>query len=474
LILNIEEELNTDNIKPKQGEVCLIRTGQDGTTYKLLLTKKQQSFTNWTFPYKYRYWQGGFGAKKSTTICAAAIELCMRFPKNRWILARKTFEDVKNTTMDAFKDICPTAIIVGYNKRDGIHTFVNGSEVHWTGCEDWEKFKSWNIGGFGLDEASQVSEKAFDVLVSRVGRVSGVPSQACFGLLASNPPNADHWLHRRFVEDNNPLFMMMKSSSRENRQWLPPGYVENLERTYSYDPSLVEVLIDGEFGFTMGGQRVFPEFNANTHVRRCNYVPGKPIYRTWDFGFHHPAVLYSQIDEDGRIRHLNENMGKHLYFPLYRDQVIQQSNILYQESNFIDYCDDSGNNKAGNAEKTYIEWLREVGITPRHKRIVFEQARDIVAQKLCTYMSDEPMLVVDPACQVLIEGMKGGFRFPEAKGDRGTADYPLQDGYYEHLCDCNLILHANLYNANTVQKPFQQPRYARSYGNYVGGHIPYG
>ena len=437
---------------------------------RIQLEPKQKEFCDWDKPWRFRYWQGGFGAMKSTTIMVAVIELCWLFPKNRWLVARKNFTDLEKSTIQTFFNICPKESIKSYNKASHECVFVNDSQIYFTGAEDYHKFRSMEIGGFAIDEASETEKNMFYLLVSRIGRLPHVPPEWNYGLLASNPPNADHWLHELFVEGKEENeFKHWESSARENKPLLKknPNYVKDLEKIYGHDPQLVDVYIDGKFGFALGGRRVHPEFNPRLHIENVNYVPGKVVYRTWDFGRIHPAVLWSQSDYDGRIIHLNEDMGRDIHFPRYRDHIIERSNFLYPESDFMDFCDDSGNNKTGDAEKSYVEWLREKGIRPRHKRLVFEKARDIIAQKLTTLIDGKPSLLISPRCNTLIEGMKGGFRYPETKDGKAEREYPLQDGYYEHLCDCNLMLNFNMFSYGFKSKQFKQPNYGLTYGNRV-------
>jgi hypothetical protein len=73
--------------------------------------------------------------------------------------------------------------------------------------------------------------------------------------------------------------------------------------------------------------------------------------------------------------------------------------------------------------------------------------------------------LINNACQILLEGYKGGFRFPEVHEGKAEKEYPLQDGYYEHLNDCDLILNANLHMGSGRKKPFKQPNMGRTYGS---------
>jgi len=378
----------------------------------LKLKPKQLEFCDWSQPWRFRYWQGGFGASKSTTGCAGVIELSIAFPKNRWLIGRKNFTDLKDSTMKTFFQTCPREAILNYNKAEHRVTLAHHSEIMFEGCEDWEKFKSFELGGFFLDEANQIEENCFLLLTSRIGRLPGIPDNMCFGLLASNPPTTDHWLHGYFVKSDDELFKQFYSSTRENRENLPKDYIENLERIYSHDPQMVEVFIEGKYGFAMGSKRVYPEFNPQIHVGHYQPNEGKPVFRTWDFGYNHPAVLWSQFDTNDRLIHLYEDLGRNVIISRYRDHIIQRTNILFPwNPHIMDYCGWEGTHKSDTDEQTAIEYLYAKGIRPKHKKFSFTQARDVVGERMTRLIDGKPALLVNAGCPILIEGYKGGFRF---------------------------------------------------------------
>ena len=47
-----------------------------------------------------------------------------------------------------------------------------------------------------------------------------------------------------------------------------------------------------------------------------------------------------------------------------------------------------------------------------------------------------PTLLVDPSCPILIEGLAGGFHYPELKEGQSFSpmrDTPFKDGWFEHI-----------------------------------------
>src|SRR5574343_315417 len=54
---------------------------------------------------RFNWYVGGFGSGKSTVGCIAAIELSMMSPRNRGLIARSKFVDLKATTMQTMKEL---------------------------------------------------------------------------------------------------------------------------------------------------------------------------------------------------------------------------------------------------------------------------------------------------------------------------------------------------------------------------------
>ena len=175
--------------------------------------------------------------------------------------------------------------------------------------------------------------------------------------------------------------------------------------------------------------------------------------------------MWSQFDNNDRLIHLYEDLGKDIIISRYRDLIINRTNTLFPwNPQVIDYCDWAGTQQSDKEERTSIEFLWEKGIRPRYNKFSFTQARDSVGERMTRLIEGKPSLLVNNACQILIEGYKGGFRFPQTQDGKAEKEYPLQDGYYEHLNDCDLILNANLSFTGIRKSYIKQPNVSRSYG----------
>jgi sporulation protein YlmC with PRC-barrel domain len=167
-------------------------------------------------------------------------------------------------------------------------------------------------------------------------------------------------------------------------------------------------------------------------------ICGVQVKRTWDFGFHRPAVLYSQVNEKGQWFVLREILGKDEHLDVFANRVIPLSNQWFPNAQFEDYCDVAGTQKNDRSDLTSVDILRRKGINPRFRRFDIDRTIDIVQRKLTSLIDGKPVLLVDKRyCPVLIDGFRGGYYYEKPKDGRDMAKAkPCKDGYYEHLMDC--------------------------------------
>lgn len=190
------------------------------------------------------------------------------------------------------------------------------------------------------------------------------------------------------------------------------------------------------------GKRFYPEFKRD-YIRELIPDLSKPIYRAWDFGFHHPAVLWAQIDweniVDGcaRIYILHELMGEDISLERFaKDQVLPVyaglRDIYDKPIHFIDCCDAAGTQRNDKSEKTSIEILNVLGINPRWQRIGIKPGTDMVRRII-----KAEQLYVDIICENMVEGFMGGYIFPEMRPGltKELSELPEAGNFFGHLMD---------------------------------------
>ena len=143
---------------------------------------------------------------------------CMQFEGIRAGIGRKTLKSLKESTWNTLITLLKTWGLkedVNYriNNLEGVMTFWNGSTISMIEMADipsdpnFERFGSSEYTVIGVDEASQVSQKAVDVLFSRIRWKVHETFMVPRMLLTTNP--AINWIRGRFVQDDegNPAIL---------------------------------------------------------------------------------------------------------------------------------------------------------------------------------------------------------------------------------------------------------------------------
>ena len=106
---------------------------------------------------KFRLYGGSVRSGKSIAICMEAVKQSLKYYKNRGLIARKTFQDLRKTTMETFLRFVPPELIKNHNKAEAKITFHNDSEIQFSDLEDPNKIKSMDLGWFAVDECSDIT-----------------------------------------------------------------------------------------------------------------------------------------------------------------------------------------------------------------------------------------------------------------------------------------------------------------------------
>ena len=419
---------------------------------------------------KYRCYLGGLGAGKTRAGSEEAKLLLLENPGIVLLVARQTYPELRDTTMRTFFDTLPQELIKSWNKAENHLVLVNGSEVLFRSLDDPMKLKSLEIGGFWIDEASEVSEDIFLTLQGRLRQRKEGVKRIC-GYLTTNPPNVGHWIQKYFIDIGLPTYDLIKATTYENGVNLPDGYIEDLEK--NYPSSWIKKYLYGEFGFTSAGKPVYPMFMESLHVRDLsNYwrkrdgsgrLPQLMIYRGTDFGFNFPATVFTAVDSKGRWLWLYEFMGKEITVNVLAEKIHFISNNEFPNSQFMDYCDPAGNQVSDKSEKTSIDILRANRIFPICRFSTPLQRSETIARLLTKTVDGLPALMIDKNCKICIDAMSGGYHFKKpVNNEKFQQDIIEKDGFYEHIMDAVGYIAANLFAPAIGQ---ERPR-ARKIGNW--------
>lgn len=188
------------------------------------------------------------------------------------------------------------------------------------------------------------------------------------------------------------------------------------------------------------GKRFYNEFDYEFHSKELKYNPNLEMLRGWDFGYHHPAVIWAQIDLTDRLLIFREEQGQDEALINFAKRITSISKKEFPGCKFKDFADPAGKLTSDKSERTSVEILNSLGIRPHMKKTTRDLGFNIVRNLLLkTHTNSDgkvvPKFLVDKRCTILIEGFMGGYHYPEEKDGKAEKDEPDGGGFYEHSQD---------------------------------------
>ncbi|MBR4589957.1 MAG: phage terminase large subunit [Bacteroidaceae bacterium] len=260
------------------------------------------------------------------------ISSCIRFEDIRAVIARKTLKSLKESTFNTVKKICKDWGLIQdenykINNLDGTLTFWNGSviilkEMVFKPTDpQYERFGSSEYTIAFVDEVSEISEKAIEVLFSRLRWRTDETFKTAKMLMSTNPCLT--WVRSRFVQDDdgNPVVC------RQNERYVPFSVWDNPDSKFvaTYvaalnkisDPLTRARLLYGEWNYVESNKMAaYWNFDGKTHLvmnlYEQKYDPLMPLIVSWDFNVApYMSALEIQINyTEKEIYVLKELVGK--------------------------------------------------------------------------------------------------------------------------------------------------------------------
>lgn len=395
----------------------------------------------------------GYGAGKTKAGARKAVRLALENAGRDGLIVAPTWGLLQKVTLRSFFDkeaplagACPAQFVEEIFEGQRYILLKNGSRIYFGSADRPGSLEGTNLAWWWLDEGRLVKRAAWNVLV---GRLRDVHAPKVQGIITSTPSAG--WLQEEFGSQK-PDREAVHFSTRENAANLPPGTIEDLERTYSAREA--RVLIEGEFGLLVGA--VYEEFERKTHLVDWAYNPRFRTLEAWDFGFRWPAVLFVQYLPAGTPipgRGAAPAGGAYVVFDeIMRDNVTTE--VLAMEAKLrgykVDriYCDPAGDGTQSAVGLTDVSVLKDTRCSngqpairwttePRFRHIPYGvnllrgllrntrgEIRLFVARSL-----DKPK-----DRRGIVKSLEG-YAYPEAKDGRPQGDEPLKDGVFDHCGD---------------------------------------
>ena len=241
---------------------------------------------------------GGFGAGKTYVCAMKALALAAANPGLPGLLLAPTQRMAEEVTGEILLELLAKYQVPHeYRVSTAKVTFPWGSQIRLRSADRPGRIKGLNLAWAGLDEAAQMKEAAWQILLSRVRHPLARQRQ----IFITTTPEGFNWVYWRFIEAPMAESQVFFAPTRENI-FLDPQYMRRLEEIYP--PLLAQQYLEGQFVNATSG-RVYPAFDRRLHLRLLKYDPDLPLCLAADFNVN-PMVWLIIQHEGGRIFVLDE------------------------------------------------------------------------------------------------------------------------------------------------------------------------
>jgi hypothetical protein len=194
-----------------------------------------------------------------------------------------------------------------------------------------------------------------------------------------------------------------------------------------------------EISFEAAEDRVYPEFQQRIHVLLEPYrvQPGLPVYRSVDFGFYHPVLLYFQKTPDDRVVIFDEWIGERATLAdlLAAIRSKDAAHGLCEKEVEWTSCDPAGHSP-GESGVSAIERLKQAGIKVKAQVSKIEEGADLVREML-RERDGLPGLMISPLAARTIDDFHA-YRLKE------DGSGPDKDNVHDHTMDAVRYFVVNL------------------------------
>lgn len=280
----------------------------------LELLPKQEKFTfhvQYNPKAKFVWYVWWFWSWKTFIGSYNSILLAIRYPKNRWLIARKTLVDCKNTTQKTFFEVLEGEFNMHewehyrFDRHEQRLYFFDeegkdSSEIIFSWLDEIAKLKSLELWFFWIDEVDEVDQEIFTLLAKWRLRLKWIPRRVWF--ITSNS-EGKNWTYKIFVkwvwlpEDARSRYFMLRASSLENK-FLPEEYIREL---LTLEGTLYVRYV--EWWFNAFEWQIYDDFDQAIHVIKPFEIPPDRQTVYWlDHGNFNPtAILEAHCNYDWEI-----------------------------------------------------------------------------------------------------------------------------------------------------------------------------
>lgn len=161
---------------------------------------------------RYRLNIGGYGSGKTTASCAEVAKHVLERGRSKMLITAVSLKQVRDAVLPELVKFLPPWFVKKYTSHPTPHYILtNGSEILVYASDNPDNFKSLNLTGFYIEEASGVRYEIFDQLMTRLRSDAGIIRDGdgneidyrFMGILSTNPE--DGWVKDEFLLKSSKL-----------------------------------------------------------------------------------------------------------------------------------------------------------------------------------------------------------------------------------------------------------------------------
>jgi hypothetical protein len=383
--------------------------------------------------------------------------------RSKWLVIRNTFPQLVKTTVPTWQSWFPqtkmhsSAPISGV--WEGQHPSGDGTKVEIVlefyaldSEEAARGLKSYEVSGVWVNEACFLPWRYISKAYERTGRYPKADDLAngqkfrykSFGLIMdTNPPPDTSWWYT-LAEVRRPKGFKFFSQppalikhEQNGKIWyvpnkgqvpgiLPAENIENHNEGWDYylkqvedgDHARIKVEILGEYGTTINGDPVYPQYNDNIHFTRGEIEVnwGLPLYLGTDFG-RTPCSVICQLSPSGQLRVVDELCTSNCDASEYSKGVLRpklMNEYRMHQIPIYNFGDPAGRDKGQTEDRSCIQIMREAGINTVASPVPgnsFTIRQVSVANRLRTMIDGGPGIIISSKCKMIRAGFQGRYYY---------------------------------------------------------------
>lgn len=429
---------------------------------------------------KHRFFdvEGALRSAKTWSILIGLRTVLEERPAIRIVLSRWNENALHQKLLPDYRNVCALMGLPHgeWNSRESAYDLANGSRayaVHLKTAQTDNQFatvRGLTAAVFYINQLEEVKPAVYQEAALRISQ-PGFPQQM---IVDPNAVPHSHWIAKQWPVDNSRAqHRYLRLAMRDNAHNLDAATIEAAELLYPIGHPLRGIKIEGRRGLDVSGTPVYAgAFIRSRHVAAESIAlnPQLALCEAYDYGFHHPCVVWYQYAPWGHLRMLGGVMGEDLHLDAFLPIVERYRTQWFPDRRALDAtCDPAGANEnaqglRGTPVGMLRDWYRTNGDRNSKGDVVFPlyrpdanvpERRYAANQLAATYMRRQvngaEAFLVDPdrwmlvsateerADSFFIDGLEAGYVLedePRHSSRLGTYTVPKKDGWFEHPMNC--------------------------------------